>query len=251
MTDAVLLRSFFLLSCFIGTLQFRLHVDHLGFRAHEPAALHDNTVSTPSWCLICSLNSASLAAKFQTVPHPAFCASTRLCERGIFHVRFNATQGTHFLCVVRVTKSQLLNVFTTISTVSRFKHFPTPPEFACSFLSASTLRRDKRVVFSSFLLRPLCSVNPLDCSQSRIILTLALASAFTTPAAIPIACKIQTDGLCLQVSTVASTLGNGLRKTALCRLRISGRRSFFCNGNSLSFTTLSSVHRVKTCLCNL
>ena len=56
---------------------YGVHVDCLGFRAHKPRpSMTRNTVSTPPWCLICSLNSASLTAKFQTIPHPAFCGST-------------------------------------------------------------------------------------------------------------------------------------------------------------------------------
>ena len=101
--------------------------DCTGFRAHEPAALHDNTVSTPSWCLICSLNSASFAAKFQTIPHPVFYASTTCVSVGFFMCASMPHKETTFF-VVRVTSRRLPNVFTTISKVSRFKHLPTPPE---------------------------------------------------------------------------------------------------------------------------
>ena len=126
----------------------------------------------------------------------------------------------------------------------RFQSFPlqapsNSSRVACCFLSASTFSADKRVVFSSFL----CSVNPLDCSHSRIILILVLAPACTTPAAIPLACKIHTDGLCLQVSIVSSTLGNGLSMSAVCRLSLADGAS--------SAMQIPCHFKAKSWLCNL
>ena len=88
----------------------------------------------------------------------------------------------------------LLNTFTTISNSPPLQSLCNLSRVEGCFLSASTLWRDKRGVFSSFMLWLLCPVNPLDCNYLCIILTLAPASACTMPAAIPTACKIHTDG---------------------------------------------------------
>ena len=154
------------------------------------------TVSTPPWCLICSLNSALPAAKFQAFPPSAFCESTTLlCERRIsFKSVSMLVQGTHLLPVVRVAGHR----------VSQRRHddFHEPPgpstfqllQSCVMFLECFHFSAGQTCCFSIFMLWLLCSVNPLDCRHSWIILTLAPASACTVPAAIPTASKIHTDG---------------------------------------------------------
>ena len=59
------------------------------------------TMSTQSWRLLGCLNSALPAAKFQAIPHPAFCPSTTLVCMEFLHERFDAFQGAHHPPVVR------------------------------------------------------------------------------------------------------------------------------------------------------
>ena len=99
-----------------------------------------------------------------------------------------------------------LNALTTISNSLRHQALYNSFRVGGCFLSVFTLRRDSRGIFSNFMLRLLCPVNPLGCNHPRTIRTLDPASACTMPAASPTALlsicpqspvhwKSHTDGL--------------------------------------------------------
>ena len=213
----------------------RLHIDYLGFRAHEPAALDDvqhrvHTAMVPDLQLELSISRCQL---------PDFSTSCVLSVNNVFvsveflHARCIAAQGTHLLPGVRVTASRvsqsLLDDFQQSPASSTFQLLQSWRLFLACFQSST----GHTWYFSIFLPWLLCpqSLRALEDSHRR----LAVRS------------------LCQVLTASRWPLSQApLGMVSVCSL-LSGtawRWSFFCNANSWSFTSLSSVRRAKTRLCN-
>ena len=212
------------------------------------------TMSTPSWRLLGSLNSALPAAKFQAKPHPAFCPSTTLVCMEFLHERLDAFQGTHHPPVVRASGDKYSHHLHDDFQQSPASRLFQLPQSRGSFLECFHSSSGQPWCFRQ--LHPAASLSihltvAVHGSYSPLIwhqlvhglLPFQLLGRFTST---PCCASSLASFLNLQISIVASTVGNGLCKSALCRLPLGNET---CSA-TLLFTSLSSDRRDKTCLCN-
>ena len=112
--------------------QLRLHVDHVGFRAREPAALHDvqprvHTAMVPDLQLELSTSRCQVPG-YTTF---RFLLVNNVCVSVGFFMCASMPQGTHLLRVVRITGHKVSQrLHDDFPSVSRFKRLPTPPELS-------------------------------------------------------------------------------------------------------------------------
>ena len=127
------------------------------------------TMSTPSWRLLGSLNSALPAAKFQAFPHPAFCPSTTLVCMEFLHERLDAFEGTHHPPVVRAAGDRYSHHLHDDFRQSPASSLFQLPQRRGSFLECFHSSSGQPWCFRQ--LHPAAFFYPQDCDRSRIIHT--------------------------------------------------------------------------------